>query len=108
MNPLPQDEIEALLRKQFDGPISDDGFSDRLMRQLPPHRQRRATWPLWAGIITGAAACWLALLPSPLLHLGWRDSFNGEWSAASVSMVLAIVVMVMLASAWAMLEADNR
>jgi hypothetical protein len=107
MNPLPQDEIEALLRKQFDGPIADNGFSDRLMRQLP-HRHRRAAWPLWTGIITGAAACWLALLPSPLLHLGWHDSVNGEWSAASVSMVLVILVMVMLALAWAMLEADNR
>ena len=107
MNPLPQDEIEALLRKQFDGPIADNGFSDRLMRQLP-RRHRRATWPLWTGILTGAAASWLALLPSPLLHLGWRDSVNGEWSAASVSTVLVILMMIMLASAWAMLEADNR
>lgn len=107
MNLLPQDEIEALLRKQFEGPIADDGFSDRLMRQLPP-RRRRAAWPLWIGILTGAAACWLALLPSPLLHLGWRHSVNGEWSAASVTMVLVILVMVMLASAWAMLEAENR
>ncbi len=106
MNPSPEDEVEALLHEQFDGPIADNGFSDRLMRQLP-HRRRRATWPLWTGILTGAAACWLTLLPSPLLHLGWRDSVNGEWSAASVSMLLVMLVMVMLALAWAVVEADN-
>lgn len=109
MSPLPQDEIEALLRKQFDGPVADGGFSDRLMRQLPRRRRRRrSTWPLWAGVGTGATACWLALLQSPLLWFGWRDSIHGEWSAASVSMLLVMLVMVVLALAWAVVEADNR
>lgn len=107
MNQVSRDEIDALLCRQFDGPIADDGFSDRLMRQLP-RRPRKTSWPVWAGIVTGAAACWLALLPSPLLRLGWRDSANGELSGASISVMLAMAVMVVLASAWAMLEADNR
>lgn len=107
MNPLPQDELGALLRKQFEGPVPDDGFTDQLMRRLPHHR-RRAAWPLWAGVMAGTATAWAALLPSPLLQLALRDSVQGNWSAASVSLTLVTLVMVLLASAWAVLETDTR
>lgn len=106
MNSSPEDDIDALLHKQFKGPIADDGFSDRLMRQLPV-RRRRMRWPHWIGMLIGAVACWLSLLSSPLLHLGWRDSVNGQWSTASIAMLLVMLVMAMLALVWAVVEADN-
>jgi len=101
------DAIEALLRKQFDGPVSDDGFSERVMRLLPPRRQRMA-WPLWAGVGMGMGACWLSLLFSPLLHAGWRNWMRGELSASAFALLLAIAGMSLLASWWSMAEADDR
>ena len=106
MNHPEDDAIESLLREQFDGPVRDEGFSDRLMRRLP--RRRRATWPLWGGTLGGAVACWVALLFSPLVGAGWRDCLNGQWSAPSVTVLLAMLGMAMLALAWGLAEADDR
>ena len=101
------DAIEALLRKQFDGPVSDEGFSERVMQRLPPRRHRMA-WPLWAGVVAGAGACWLTLLSSPLLHDGWRNWMRGELSASAIALLLAIAGMSLLASWWSVAEADDR
>jgi len=101
------DAIEALLRKQFDGPVSDAGFSEGVMRRLPPRRQRM-TWPLWAGVVTGMGACWLSLLSSPLLHAGWRNWMRGELSPSAIAVLLAIAGMSLLASWWSVGEADDR
>jgi len=101
------DAIEALLRKQFDGPVADEGFSERVMGRLPPRRHQTA-WPLWAGVVAGTTACWLTALFSPLLHEGWRNWMHGELSASSVTMLLAIAGMSLLASWWSVAEADDR
>jgi len=101
------DAIEALLRKQFDGPVRDEGFSERVMQRLPPRRQRMA-WPLWAGVVAGTAACWLSLMFSPLLHAGWRDWVSGELSAPAMTLLLALATMSLLASWWSVVEADDR
>jgi hypothetical protein len=99
--------IEALLRKQFNGPVPDDGFSERTMRRLP-QRRRRIAWPVWGGILVGAVACWLELLRSPLLHIGWRDWLCREWSASAITVLLAILGMASLALAWSVAEVEDR
>ena len=107
MNHASDDAIDKLLREQFDGPIHDEGFSERMLQRLPPRRSRVA-WPLWAGMLAGACACWLALLPSPLLHAGWRDWSSGAWSTSTVIVLLAMVTMAVLALAWGVAEVDDR
>lgn len=100
------DAIESLLRQHFDGPVSDSGFSDRVMQTLPP-RGRRVTWPLQAGILTGVVACWLGLLQAPLVSAGWSDWMGGEWSIPALTMVLAIAGMSLLAACWGVAEAGS-
>jgi hypothetical protein len=101
------DAIEALLRRQFEGPVADDGFSERVMRQLPP-RRRRIAWPLWLGLLAGACACWLSLAGTPLLHAGWRDWLDGELSAPAMGLLLAVAGMAWLALGWTLAESEDR
>lgn len=107
MNPSLDDEVEALLRRQFGGPADDDGFSERVLQQLSP-RRRRATWPLWSGAVGGAVACWVTLLPSRLLHAGWQEWVGGHWSAAGAVVLAAMAGMALLALAWSVAEAGER
>ncbi|HET7161602.1 MAG TPA: hypothetical protein VFI32_02915 [Rhodanobacteraceae bacterium] len=107
MNQSQDDAIEALLRTQFDGPVLDEGFSRQVMQRLP-QRRRRVTWPLWGGVLAGVGACWAALLFSPLLRVGWTDWASGHWSAAAITLSLAMLGMAMLAFAWGVTEADDR
>lgn len=101
------DAIEALLRRQFEGPVADDGFSERVMRQLPP-RRRRIAWPLWLGLLAGACACWPSLAGTPLLHAGWRDWLDGELSAPAMGLLLAVAGMAWLALGWTLAESEDR
>lgn len=107
MNAFEDDAIDALLRKQFDGPVADHGFSERIMRQLPPRRRRKA-WPLWTGIVMGIVACWLSLRSAPLASAGWRDWTNGELSASAITLLLAVATMSFLACWWTLMEADDH
>lgn len=107
MNQAHDDAIDALLRRQLDGPVPDDGFCDRVMQQLPP-RRRRALWPLCCGILAGVAACWLSLLSGPLLPAGWRDWHGGELSAPVVVLLLAMTGMSLLALGWILAEGEDR
>ncbi|WP_333681540.1 DUF5056 domain-containing protein [Dyella sp.] len=101
------DTIDALLRQQFEGPVADDGFSEKVMQHLPPHR-RRKVWPMWVGVLLGAAACWICLINVPLLHVGWRDWLAGEPSTSAIGMLLAIAAMSLLAMGWGLFESRNR
>jgi len=107
MNHSYDDAIEALLRKQFDGPLPDDGFSEHVMQRLPP-RRRRVAWPLWAGFLVGSGTCWLSLLFSPLLQDGWRDWVDGDLSVSTITLLVAMTGMSLLAGWWSMTEADDR
>jgi hypothetical protein len=107
MNHLDDYEIETLLRKQFDGAVPDDGFSDCVMQQLPP-RRRRAAWPLLAGILVGIAACWLSLLSMSLLYVGWQNWISGELSASAITLMSVISGMSLLALWWATMEAEDQ
>ncbi len=100
-------DIDALLRRQFDGPLPDEGFSERVMQQLPA-RRRRVAWPLWVGVIAGVGACWSQLLPVPLLQVGWRDWAGGELSGPAITLLLVAAGMSLLASWWSLAEADGR
>jgi len=107
MSDLHDDEIEALLRRSFEGPVPDAGFSEKLMQRLPP-RPRRAAWPLWSGVLVGAAGCGLSLLHSSLLGAGLHDWLHGAWSAPAAVLLLAAAGMSLLACWWSMVEADAR
>ncbi|MGA9335377.1 MAG: hypothetical protein WBV39_13950 [Rudaea sp.] len=107
MNHSDDNEIETLLRRQFDGAVPDDGFSDRVMQRLPP-RRRRAVWPLPAGIFAGIAACWLSLLSTPLLDVGWRNWISGEPSPSAITVMSVIAGMSLLAICWTTLEAEDH
>jgi hypothetical protein len=106
-DPHDDDTIDALLRQQFDGPVPDDGFSARVMQRLPP-RRRHVTWPLWAGILVGAGACWSSLLFSPLLRAGWQDWLAGELSMPAFVLLVAMAGMSALAGWWCVAEAGDR
>jgi len=97
--------IETLLRRSFDGPVPDDGFSDRVMRLLPARRVRR-NWLLPAGIIAGTVACWIALNSTSLVRVASHDWVSGKLSPTIFVMLAAIGGMSLLASWWAMVEAE--
>lgn len=107
MNHTDDNEIEALLRKQFDGSAPDDGFSARVMQQLP-QRRRRAAWPLPAGILAGIAASWFSLLPTSMLHVGWQNWISGELSATAITLMAVTAGMSLLACWWITMEAEDH
>ncbi len=105
MNPN-DDAIDALLRTQFDGPVADDGFSERVMQALPP-RRRRSDWPLRAGIAAGVIACWFSLRSAPVLHAGWSAWVSHQLTAPAIALLLAIAGMSLLALWWSVAEAGE-
>jgi hypothetical protein len=107
MNHTDDDAIEALLRKQFEGHVPDDGFSARVMQRLPSHR-RRTTWPLWAGLLVGAGMCALSLLSSPLLHAGWRDWMASELSVPAIVLLSTVAGLSLLTLLWVLMEAEDH
>ncbi len=107
MNHSDDHEIEALLRKQFDGSVPDDGFADRVMQHLSP-RRRRAAWPLLAGILAGTGACWLSLSSTSLLHVGWQNWISGELSASAITLMAVVAGMSLLACWWTTMEAEDH
>jgi hypothetical protein len=106
MNPPDDDAIEALLRKQFQGPVSDAGFTARVMQRLPSQR-RRTTWPSWVGLLAGAGVCAWSLQSSPLLLAGWRDWVGSELSVAAITLMVAGASLALMALLWAVMEADE-
>jgi hypothetical protein len=106
MNPINDDDIDALLRQSFDGPTADAGFCDRVMQQLPP-RRRRYAWPLVAGVVGGVVLCGLSLFASPLWSEAWRGWLVGQWSTSTLVTLAAMAAMTLLALVWSLAEADN-
>jgi hypothetical protein len=106
MNPIHDGDIDALLRQAFDGSVPDDGFSDRVMRQLPP-RSRPVAWPLLAGVLAGVVLCALSLVASPLWHAGWQGWLIGQWSSSTLILLAVMAAMSLLALGWSLAEADH-
>lgn len=89
---IPDPQLEALLRNSFEGPVADAGFTDRVMRALPPRREPRR-WLVPMSAVAGGVLAWLALMPSPLWREVAREWIGGQFGAASVGVaVLALVV----------------
>ena len=107
MNPIDDNDLDALLRQAFDGPVPDAGFSDRVLRTLP-RRRRWSAWPLATGVLVGAALCSLSLSGSALWRAAWHGWLAGERST-SILIVLAMMAgMSLLALAWSLAEADDH
>ncbi|HRF83842.1 MAG: hypothetical protein J0L89_09145 [Xanthomonadales bacterium] len=100
------DAIETLLRRRFEGPAIDAGFSERVMQRLPP-RRRRVAWPLWLGLLAGTVAGCLSLAGAPILDAGWRDGPTGGFSAQAWSLLLAAAVLTWMAVGWALAESEG-
>src|SRR5687768_1480120 len=107
MNPRHDHDIDALLRQSFDGPAPDAGFSERVMRQLPP-RRRRSTWPLVAGVVAGVILCSLNVSTSALWRTAWQEWLFGEWSTSTLVVLATMAVMTLLALGWSLAEADDH
>jgi hypothetical protein len=107
MNPIHDDDIDALLRRSFDGPTLDDGFSDRVMQRLPP-RRRRSAWPLVAGVLVGTVLCALSLSASPLWRSAWHGWLAGGGSTSMVIVLSMMAVMSLLALGWTFAEAEDH
>ena len=107
MNHPHNDAVDTLLRQQFDGPVPDDGFSNRMMQRLPL-RRCRVEWPLWAGLAAGVAASWFGLVAVPLVHVGWRDLIGCELSSSAITLLLAIAGMSLLTCWWTIAEPDEQ
>lgn len=107
MNSIHEDDIDAMLRQSFDGPIPDVGFSDRVMQRLPT-RRRASAWPLAAGVLVGALLCSLSLFDSPLWHAAWHGWRAGEWSTSTIIVLSTMAAMPLLALGWALAEADDH
>lgn len=101
------DAIDALLRKQFGGPVPDDGFCDRVMAELPA-RPRRTAWPLVWGVLAGVVACGWSLWAAPVVRAGWTAWLSGQASPSAIALLVAMACMAMLAAAWALAESDDR
>ena len=97
--------LDALLRRQSDGPVADDGFSDRVLQHVPARRRTRR-WQLPAAILLGLGACGWSLSATPLLRAGWQDWLRGQVSPSAVALLLALATVSLLASWWALAESD--
>lgn len=107
MNDEMDDMIDSMLCEQFDGPVPNDGFSERVMTVLPA-RRRRTKWPMAAGIFAGIAAWGFTLSSAPLAVEGWRDWLSGIPSAPAITLIGAMLSMAFLALAWIVAEADDQ
>ncbi|MGD9583674.1 MAG: hypothetical protein AB7V26_08440 [Lysobacterales bacterium] len=103
MPEMSDETLDALLRRDFEGAVVDDGFSARVMRALPPRRRSRP-WLLPGAVLAGGLLAWLALLPSPLLQLVAREWQGGGFTAASIGVCLLLLVVSVLGCGWALDE----
>lgn len=101
---LQDDDLDALLRHAFEGPVADDGFVARLMPRLPPRPPRRFSWLLPAATLTGALLAWAALAPSPLLAAVVQEWRAAELGASSALLLALGAGLSLLGCAWALEE----
>jgi hypothetical protein len=106
MTDFEDDAVERLIRKSFEGPAAEDGFTDRVLQRLPS--RRRVDWPKVAGIVAGIGACWPGLASAPLLASGWQDWTHGEVSASAIALLLVTACASLAAAWWTLAEGDSR
>ncbi len=103
MNETPDDALDVLLRREFEGPVPDEGFAARLSRSLPPRRRRRA-WPLPLAAVTGGVLAGAAVATSPLWGDVAREAAAGVPGAASALLLTVALCLGALSCAWALEE----
>jgi hypothetical protein len=103
MNDLSDEAIDALLRRDFEGPVADDGFSLRVMHALPT-RKRRPTWLLPLALAGGGALAWAALTPSSLWLEVAREGATGSPGPATVLFLVVMLGTGLVGCAWALEE----
>lgn len=96
--------LDALLRRQFPGPVADDGFSARVMQALPPRRRARP-WLLPAAAVAGSLLAWLSLVPSPAWQAAAREWLAGDLGAASAGVAVLMLAVTLASCAWSLEEA---
>lgn len=104
MSEMTDQELDELLRRDFAVGVADEGFSERVMRALPP-RQGQKPWLLPLATLTGGLLAWLALLPSPLLQQATREWLAGDIGPTSVAVYALLLGVGVLGCVWALEEA---
>lgn len=99
----PDDKLDALLRRQFPGPVADDGFAARVMQALPPRRQPR-TWLLPGAAVAGSLLAWLALMPSPVWRQATQEWLAGDLGAATLGLGVIAFAVTLASCAWSLEE----
>jgi len=106
MNDGFDDDIAALLRDGFGGPVPDEGFCDRVILQLPAKRHNRA-WPTLVGIAGGAAASGISLVSAPIMASAWNAWPAGSSAQSVLALMAAGLGLSTLALAWALAEVQD-
>ena len=104
MNETPDDALDTLLRRGFEGPVPDDGFSARVARGLPA-RPRRIAWPLPIALACGGVLAGAAVATSPLWGDVAREAAAGVPGGASVVFLFVALCLGVLGCAWTLEEA---
>lgn len=60
-----EDWLDQLLREDARGHVDDAGFTDALMRELPPAHNASRRWRRWLPAAMTAAAAWVAVVILP-------------------------------------------
>ncbi|MCE2915065.1 MAG: hypothetical protein ACOVOT_03310 [Rubrivivax sp.] len=103
MNGLSDADLDELLRRDFAGPIADDGFAARVSGALPPRPRQRA-WLIPAAAVAGGLLTWLTVLPSPLLQQAAREWLAGSIGPTSGTVLALLLGLGLLGCAWALEE----
>jgi len=103
MNDMSDQKIDDLLRRQFAGPVPDDGFSARVTRALPARRRPRP-WLLPVAALAGSLLAWLTLLPSPLWQQVAHEWSAGDLGATSAGLGVLLLGVSLLGCGWALDE----
>lgn len=104
MKDLSDEQLDALLRREFDGPVEDAGFTDALMLKLPA-RGRPRPWLLPGAALAGALLAWLSLLPAPIWQQLVDEWLAGGFGAASAAVCAVLLGIGLLGCGWALEEA---
>ena len=92
--------LDAALRRSFEGPVADEGFSTRVMQVLPA-RRRRLGW-LPGMTLLGAALTGITLAPSSMWGAVTAEWQSGAFGTASAAACVLLLAMSLLSCGWAL------
>jgi hypothetical protein len=104
MNDLTDEQLDALLRRDFGGPVEDAGFTDAVIRTLPA-RGRPHPLLVPAAALAGALLAWLSLLSAPIWQQLVDEWQTGGFGTASAVVCALLMGIGLLGCGWALEEA---